>query len=293
MAAIDAEGDHRDLAWIVFTRLGPLQQRTVLAHIAAQSGDWTPVIRVVSDMDDTLVAASNDPGYPSGALYPGAVAFLARCGQDGDAREPITILTARPEGRGLLEDRLRRALAARGVPTATVLMGNLTKIFGHATIVAGKARNLQYLVALYPKDRFVLVGDSGQGDVALARQAMDTYSGRVVAAFIHKVTPSRTTLRSDTSGIIFFDTYVEAAVQACQLGLLTEADVAAVVTEARVELGAIEFRNLAQAVAAYAALEDAVAAVSQLSGGSSQPGSPTGRTAQPSPHPTPAPPPSG
>ena len=218
-------------------------------------------MRVISDVDDTLLAGRNDPIFPNGTLYPGAVSFLARCGQVGVGHAPITILTARPEGRfGVMENMWRRALAARGVPTATMLSGSVRRALGHKSIVAGKAVNLGNLLALHPKDRLVLVGDTGQGDVALARQALDNFPDRVLAAFIHMVIPSRTTLRTDKSGIVFFGTYVEAAMRASELGLLSEADVASVVADSRVELAGVKFRTPEKAAAAKMAFDEAVEA---------------------------------
>ena len=266
--AVDARGDHRDLAWIVFDHLGAEQREAVLAHIRAQAAGWTPGVRLICDVDDTLFASVNEPVYPGGAMYPGALAFLARCGQTRGSR-PITILTARPEGQGgLLEDRLRRELTARGVATATVLSGRTLWLLGHEAMATGKAINLAHFMELHPADRFVLVGDSGQGDVVLARQALAAWPGRILAVFIHLVNPSLATLKSGEldapdARIVFFSTYVEAARAAVALGLLAPADVAAVIAEARGELGGIAFFTPAQALAAQSALDRAISSCDQ------------------------------
>jgi len=265
--AVDARGDHKDLAWIVFDHLDDEQREVVLAHIQEQAAGWVPCVRVICDVDDTLFASINEPVYPGGAMYPGALAFLARCGQVHSHSQPITVLTARPEGQGgVLEDRLRRELAARGVAAATVLSGRTPWLFGDGAMAAGKGVNLAHMVALHPADRFVLVGDSGQGDVTLARQALSTWPGCVLAVFIHMVIPSQATLRSGEldhpdGRIVFFGTYVEAAREALALGLMSRTDVAAVIAEARGELAGIGFHTVGQAGEARSALESAIISI--------------------------------
>ena len=244
------------------TQLELLSADRHLTHIDEQSAGWAAGVRLICDVDDTLFASINEPVYPGGARYPGALAFVARCGQTRG--RPVTILTARPEGQGgVLEDRLRRELDARGVAAATVLSGRALWLLGHEAMAAGKAINLAHLMALHPVDSFVLVGDSGQGDVALARQALDAWPTRIVAVFIHLVNPSLTTLKSGEldhpdSRIVFFGTYVEAARKALSLGLMSQSDVAAVGAEARSELAGIAFDTPAQAVAAQTAMKIAL-----------------------------------
>ena len=255
--AVDASGSHRDLEWLVFSHLGSKQRDAMLRHIARQAKGWTPVVRVVSDMDDTLMASLNDPIYPSGVLYPGVLAFLARCG----AGAPVTIVTARPEGRsGVLEDRLRRLLAARGVPTATVLSGSFRNLTSYNAMARRKAANIRNLAALHPADQLVLVGDSGQGDVKLARRVTQAWPGRVPAFFIHELMPSAVTMHRDEGAMLFFSTYVEAAAKAVTVGLLSQDDLAAVVDEAQADLAKIVFRTAAQAEVARASLSKSIMA---------------------------------
>ena len=249
---VDALGDHRDLEWLVYTRLDGAQRDAVLAHIAQQGESWPEAVRVISDVDDTVVATFVDPLYPSGTVYPGVLALLERCGHGA----PVTIVTARPEGQaGFLEDHLRRMLAARSVATATVLSGRLRNLLGYNAMATRKVINIEHMTQLHPKDNFVLFGDTRQGDIQLAHRAVEAWPGRVLGVFIHELAQPRPPDHQDSRRVTFFDTYIDAAATAVNWGLLTTGDLDAVVAEARQDLAGVAFRNAANAQAAQVSLQ--------------------------------------
>ena len=214
LAAFDDLGNHRDLEWLVYTYLNSRQRTTVLGHIAEQSSSWTPAIRVVSDVDDTVIASINDRSHPTGELYPGVITFLTQLGDDPG----ITFLTARLQGRfGVMEDLLRQQLLALGLPTATVLTGRIGFIATRRAQARRKAINLGHLLALHPNERVILVGDTVQGDVILANYALKTWPDRMVAVFIHLVGELKD---RPAAGIVCFKDYEQAWQQAEERGLL-------------------------------------------------------------------------
>jgi len=252
MLALDTQGDHRDLEWMVYELLGDVQRDAVLAHIAAQSRDWPAERHVVVDVDDTLFSSIHDAVYPVGTLYPGVLEFLARCG----GGTPVIVVTARPEGQaGVFEDRLRRRLDGYGLTSVAVLSGRLLQVFTDAAMAARKGANLDHLMALHPVDRFVLVGDDGQGDVMLAHQAIKAWGDRIAGVFIHHVAEGAV---ATVPGISFFSCYAEAARQARTLGLLSARDAAAVACRARDELLAVTFDSPARERAAREAFNQAL-----------------------------------
>ena len=250
LAALDERGDHRDVEWIVYQYLGEEQRAAVLSHIDEMAPDWPRCVHVVTDVDDTLYASINDKVYPAGTVYPGALEFLTLCGRGA----PVIVVTARPE---VLEDRLRRRLDGFGLSDVAVLSGRVGQVFSNGAMAARKAVNLEHLMALHAGDRFVLVGDDGQGDVTLAQQAIARWGDRVAGVFIHHVMSGPVT---PVDGIAFFGSYVEAATAAQTLGLMTSSDVHQVAQGARAGLASVVFESPARERAARQEFNRALAA---------------------------------
>jgi len=240
LATLDTQGDHRDVEWIVYQYLDSDQRTAVLGHIAEASGTWPECVRVVVDADDTLFSAINDSVYPRGVLYPGVLEFVALCGRCA----PAIVVTARPE---VLEDRLRRRLDGYGLVDVAVLSGRLGQLSTYDAMAARKAVNLEHLMALHPRDRFVLIGDDGQGDVMLARQAIAQWGDRLAGVFIHHVAQGPVT---PVDGIAYFRSYLEAAVAAQRLELMRRSDVQTVARSARDGLASLQFDTPARERAA-------------------------------------------
>ena len=179
----------------------------------------------------------------------------------------LVVVTARPQGyRGAARRRTAAVMAAAFAGAATrvdvdtaasvppppphvvVLLGTLLRSTSTASIVSRKCENVACVRALWPEATLVWLGDSGQGDAAVASLSMslDRAGGATMASFIHDVTPTapRTgdggvkAAYADREGVVFFDTYPGAASAAVARGLLTHA--AAVRVARAAVAGAVE-----------------------------------------------------
>ncbi|TDH66237.1 hypothetical protein CCR75_002296 [Bremia lactucae] len=206
--------------------------------------------KVLSDVDDTLYSSGGrypaglDTRYPRHTLYPGVLPFyreldMGTVGPDEweDNRVGnLVFLSARPHVyKDVSEKKSYAKFAAlhemMGMHTLpTLLAGNLTS--GRAFMWQGdlepmaqkKFENFGEFYQLYPEFKHVFVGDNGQGDVRAAELIVERFgSDALEAAFFQRVQPmekmfnyhSREDLtRWRKMNILFFDTYVGAAVEA-------------------------------------------------------------------------------
>ena len=92
-----------------------------------------------------------------------------------------------------------------------------------------KLRNFMEYASVYPEFTHVFIGDNGQADVKAAEYMVDAFGKEVVTAvYIHRVQPERFTYGYNTaslqhwkdSGIVFFDSFVGAAIHAAENGLI-------------------------------------------------------------------------
>lgn len=175
------------------------------------------LVRVVSDIDDTLYSSLNDPRYPKGTLYKGVLELFA-----GVSDLPPVFLTARPELVAAMFERLtHKQLRKYGLQTPTVLSGTLHGLMGHERMAAQKARTLTSYVALYPEFRFIFFGDSGQGDMALSETLLVAESPVIERAFIHKLSDQHRGAQTGRADIYLFNDYAEAAERVFELGYIS------------------------------------------------------------------------
>ncbi|DAZ94935.1 TPA: hypothetical protein N0F65_012652 [Lagenidium giganteum] len=209
--------------------------------------------KVLSDVDDTLYSSGGrypagvDSRYPSHALYPGVLPFyreldMGTTGSDewtDDRVGNLVFLSARPHVyKDMAEKKSYAKFAAfhekQGMHTLpTMLAGSLKS--GSAFMLEGdlepmaqkKFENFCEYYQLYPEFRHVFIGDNGQGDVRAAELIVEKFgSDALEAGYFHLVQPIEKTfgLRSlddierwRKMNIVFFNTYVGAAVQAYKL----------------------------------------------------------------------------
>lgn len=177
------------------------------------------LVRVVSDIDDTLYSSLNDPRYPKGTLYKGVLELFA-----GISDLPPIFLTARPELVAAMFERLtHKQLRKYGLQTPTVLSGTLHGLLGHERMAAQKAATLTSYVALYPEFRFIFFGDSGQGDMALSEALLVAESPLIEKAFIHKLSDQHRGAQTERTDIYLFNDYSEAAERVFELGYIDAA----------------------------------------------------------------------
>lgn len=205
----------------------------ILAHFEKESPP-TGLVKVLSDIDDTVYANWKDKRYPPKTIYPGVKQFQKELGRD------LVFVTARP---GVIERLTRRTLRNLGFATPTILPGSLGKSLSTARISAKKVENFLQYRRIYPEFDFVFAGDSGQGDVDFGRRILTDRA--VKAVFIHDVvkTPSSERLALRRKKICFFDTYAGAAVEAFREGILPRDAVGRVVEAAREEFAKLKFES--------------------------------------------------
>ncbi len=256
--AVDLGGEHHDLVKLVFHDIDSEPVRTqILEHIAsAHARRELPPLKVLSDIDDTFLANWKDERFPARTVYPGVIPFYRELDrgphEQADREGDLTFVTARPSDRlGVIEGMTLEMLRSLGIRGACVLGGAFRRLVGNASIARGKYESFERYLALYPEYDFVFVGDSGQGDAVFGRRMVQEHSEVVRAVFIHDVvgTPPEERERWLAQGVVFFDTYVGAAVEAWRRGLVQAAGVRRVIEQARSSLRRIEFEDSEQRAA--------------------------------------------
>lgn len=156
---------------------------------------------VVSDVDDTIMI-SNATSFlkfarltllnnaRSRSPFPGVAAFY-RALQRGAAAptfNPIFYLSSSPWN---LYDFLIAIMEVHNIPVGPMFLRDIgideTKFIkaGHHS---HKGENLKRLLQTYPSLPFILIGDSGQADPEIYRQAVLDFPGRIAAIYIRDVT---------------------------------------------------------------------------------------------------------
>lgn len=264
----DGDGTHQDLAKLLFSDIDDEDIRArILDHIAAHAGTQGG-LKILSDVDDTLVSNLKDRLYPHGTIYPGAIAFYTGLDRGPASTEnplgDVTFVTARPSDPfGLFESGTHRMVRARGIGSATVLSGSLLNLVTHGSMAEKKLENVEQYARLFPDYGIVFIGDNGQGDVEVAERIVTERADAVRAVFIHAVVPATGQERERLArlGITLFDTFVGAAVCARDLGLLSPSQVDEVVADARDALGEIRFADAESERGARAELDRDLAVV--------------------------------
>lgn len=274
---IDAGEDYRDLQQLIFSDIDRRRIRNkILDHIRAQgAGLSLSAVKALSDIDDTFYRHpldKVDQRYPRGTTYPGVIQYyeeLVRGPAEGsDERGNLVFLTARPKDRtGVIEQHTKESLAKRGIRGEfTVLSGDFLHAIGNKAIAAEKRKNFVGYRRLFPEYSFVFTGDSSQADACFGKGILAEFPGDVRGVFIHDVRSTSQKDREDwgRSGVVFFDTYVGAAVAACKAGLISKEGVRRVIDAARRELQTITFDNDVQRQERETDLERDITAASEL-----------------------------
>lgn len=180
--------------------VGRPASRTVRAHVLVPAPDAD--FAVVSDVDDTVIRSrSNDlleeisivfgKGAHDRVAIPGIPALyraLAR-GPDGDGENPLFYVS---KSGWNLYDLLEEFLRMNDIPAGPLFLSDL-RVLEAPSQVMGKARHkwesIDLLMRAYPELSFVLVGDSGMHDPELYREVVERHPGRVLAIYVHDVSP--------------------------------------------------------------------------------------------------------
>lgn len=260
--AVDSDPGSVDLHQLVFRDIHHNEPRdAILGHIRDSAPSNADELKVLSDVDDTVLAW-RDRRFPARTTYPGVVEFYRQLASRPylgvQRRSDLIFLTARPaDGLGAIEGLTIRTLRQCGL-RGIVVTGDLAALRRHDLMAQKKYEGFRRYKKLYPESRMVFIGDNGQGDLILAEKLCTEHRDVVPAALIHDVDhgekrfgeTERAALHD--KGIVLFDTYVGAAAEAYELGLITWQGLAAVARAAQAELGAVKFDDGQRAEAARA-----------------------------------------
>jgi hypothetical protein len=230
--ALEYDGDYKDVAEYVFHDIDDKErQARIVDHFRTSPKQIG--IKVLTDVDDTLLANLIDERYPKKTIYPGVLEFYDALKREPFELEaiPVTTLSARPnpvagkleegslEGlvektqgrpRPLLPSALSGSLISSTAGTVeTWLRANLHHIpdkvpHGQEDKIGEvKFENFVHFSKVYPEYRYVFVGDSGQAD-SLTAQLMVTEkarggASRVLTTFIHDLRQSEDDEKSGSS----------------------------------------------------------------------------------------------
>jgi hypothetical protein len=228
---LEYDGDYKDMVEYVFHDIDNKdRQRNILAHFRTAPRESR--VKVLTDVDDTMLANLVERRYAKGTLYPGVVAFYDALKQEPFAttQVPITTLSARPNPlvgfaeetslrnvRELTANRLNPSgqsgeLKSSVIGTAETLTRSSNKSYlkrlsdrmpfkeEEDKIGRVKFANCQQFCAVFPEYQYVFVGDSGQADALTAQLLtnglMAEGIARPVTTFIHDLRESSDDLRA-------------------------------------------------------------------------------------------------
>ena len=260
--AVNAGADEYDMHHLLTSDVddnGLVSQ--MFEHFQTEGSNRTGSVKPLSDIDDTFYSSLKDERFPGHTVYPGVLAFYDELdrgpAQQADPLGDLTFLTARPdEATGIVKDRTHDTLRENGVKEASILLGSLTGLINHEAMARKKMENFEHYSRIYPEYDFTWVGDSGQGDALLGEMMLSKYPERVKGVFIHDVVNLSPEQRDEmrAKGVRVFDTYIGAAVEAHELGLISEDGLARVGSAAQQGFDAIEWDSTEQREQAFALL---------------------------------------
>jgi Phosphatidate phosphatase APP1, catalytic domain len=249
---INAGADEYDMHHLLHSDVDDQGFRTQIFTHFAEQAQTSPSgqVKPLSDIDDTFYSNLKDERYPSETVYPGVLAFYDELDKGArvqpDRLGDLTFLSARPdESSGTIKNRTHQTLRQNGIKDASILLGSLTGLINNETMARKKMENFEQYTAIYPEYDFTWTGDSGQGDAILGQRMLEQHPNKVKGVFIHNVTglSSEEKQAFRQQGVRVFDTYVGAAVEAFELGLITREGLQRVAQAASTDLEAIPWES--------------------------------------------------
>lgn len=231
------------------------------------SPDFVQPVKLICDIDDTMISVLFDTRYPDLTVYPGVHQFVEEVLQSSDdsgagVRSRMTFLTARPE---IMRRRSIHQLRASGFFHFNLLMGRLSDaVLGPRRISAGKLENFENFRRLFSEHRFVFVGDNGQGDIDLGMDLLrqpekygismvlihDVIRNHVRSA--NRLTKAGILIESyrrrecEESGIHLFQTYISAVARLYAHGMVDAGAVLRVIQKTTAAHASIKYESTAQ-----------------------------------------------
>ncbi len=158
-------------------------------------------VGVISDIDDTILIShatktgkkfwlSISKNAYTRRPFPGVSDFYKALSNDGE--NPVFYVSSSDWN---LFDMIKDFLAYRQIPSGPLLLKdlhvdlkNIWKSGGGSHI--HKAEKIELLMELYPKMKFILVGDSGQHDPEIYAEILQKFPGRTLAVYIREIKPA-------------------------------------------------------------------------------------------------------
>jgi hypothetical protein len=237
--------------------------------------------RVVTDLDDTIKSSGGknvfgiylggiDNQFKRGTFYPGAFQFAWELSKHNKVRTSlmpkVAVLTARArefkfvlaiKPKSKVAEAFRRVGDSMGTPEwglGDVLYGSVVEwVFGTRK-AKRKFDNFGILMAkddsinANNRQKYVLVGDTGERDEAAGERIIRAHPNRIKAIFLHKVenTPDHSHIKLPKDRkyhgvpIFYFRTYVGAAHKAVGANLISYGGLSRVMNAAKRELKTID-----------------------------------------------------
>lgn len=238
------------------------RETSVITYLQQPRNRYT---QVISDVDDTLKSSGGvsiggvalggiDAQYSRGDVYPGVAEFYLHLSLNPTTNiaPKVAVLTARAEEfKSLLElkesSKVAQALSRAGINAnvsdwglGPVLYGSVAEWIAQDRKGLRKFSNFERLLSQDPSGelmQYVYVGDTGELDQEAGETMLREYPEVVQAVFLHVVSdkpyPRIPPFRIiNGRPVVFFRTYVGAAVAAVQLQLMTQDGLRAVVNAA-------------------------------------------------------------
>ncbi|MGC1275189.1 MAG: phosphatase domain-containing protein [Planctomycetaceae bacterium] len=159
---------------------------------------------IISDMDDTVIRSHATDFWKIARLtmlknaltrkpFEGVAAFYRalRAGGDGTRHNPVFYVSSSAWN---LFELFRVFLEHNNLPSGPILLRDYGIDEDKFLIEQGhghKLLKIESIFTMYRSMKFILVGDSGQDDPFLYREAVKLYPGRVLAIYIRDVKPRR------------------------------------------------------------------------------------------------------
>jgi phosphatidate phosphatase APP1 len=194
---------------------------------------------VVSDIDDTVMhtGVANKAvmmwrlfvqGAGSRTAFPGVSALYRalHAGVSGDEGNPMLYVSRAPWG---IYDILEEFFHRHAIPAGPVLLLREWGVSWRSPLPRRaedhKRVLIEHIMEMYRDLPFVLIGDSGQHDPAVYREAVERHGERVLAVYIRDVSPRGAAIRAEIAAM-------QAAVRAAGSELVLAADTLAMAEHA-------------------------------------------------------------
>jgi phosphatidate phosphatase APP1 len=210
---------------------------------------------VISDMDDTVLQTHVTNTWRMAKLtflrnartrmpFEGVAAFYRALnrGPTGNYHNPIFYVSSSAWN---IYDLLEDFLELNDIPAGPLLLRDLgaaknkAQLFSHEH----KLQKIERILATYPELSFVLIGDSGQDDPMIYRQAVLDFPGRVAAIYIRDVVPQHQggvediaeEIREHGVDMLLVKDTVAAAVHAAEKGFILPSELRDIRREADID----------------------------------------------------------